>query len=66
VKKVEHLSLPDEFIPIIIISSKSKVPMICESSLSIEEGDKIIIIDLSKGAISLDKAFLKDCSQLKV
>jgi len=66
VKKVEHLSLQDEFIPIIIISSKSKVPMICKSSLSIEEGDKIVIIDLSNGAISLDRAFFKDCSQLKV
>jgi NhaP-type Na+/H+ or K+/H+ antiporter len=66
VKRLEDLSLPDEFIPIMLINSKMKIPAICKSGLNIEAGDKIIIIDLSNGSISPDKAFLRDCSQLKV
>jgi NhaP-type Na+/H+ or K+/H+ antiporter len=66
VKRVEDLSLPDEFIPIMLIKSKTKIPLICKTSLAMEEGDIIVIMDLSNGTISLDKAFLKDCSQLEV
>jgi len=65
-KTVEDLSLPDEFIPIMLISSKTKIPVICKSSLAMGEADKIVIMDLSNGSIKLDNAFLKDCSQLKL
>ena len=65
VKKVEDLAFPDEFIPIMLINSRTKTPVICKSGVNIEGGDKIVIIDLSNGAVKLDKAFLKDCSQLK-
>jgi NhaP-type Na+/H+ or K+/H+ antiporter len=66
VRTVQDLSLPDEFIPILVVSSKSKMPTICKSSLAIGEGDNIVIMDLSNGLIKLDSAFLKDCSQLKL
>jgi NhaP-type Na+/H+ or K+/H+ antiporter len=66
VKTVEDLSLPGEFIPILVVGSKSKMPMICKSSLAMGEGDKIVIMDLSNGLIKLESAFLKDCSQLKL
>ena len=66
VKTVEDLSLPEGFIPILVVSSKSKMPMICKRSLAMGEGDKIVIMDLSNGSIKLDSAFLKDCSQLKL
>lgn len=65
-KTLEDLSLPDEFIPIILINSKTKIPTICKTSLSMGEGDKIVIMDLSNGSMKLDNAFLKDCSQLKL
>ncbi len=66
VKRVEDLSLPDGFIPIMLIKSKTKSPAICKTTLAIEEGDKVIIMDLTNGSVKLDNAFLKDCSELKI
>lgn len=65
-KKVEDLSLPDELIPIMLIKSRTKMPVICKSGLAVEDGDRIIIIDLSNGLIGLERAFLKDFAELKV
>lgn len=66
VKRVEDLSLPDGFVPILLIKSKTKLPTICKSTLAIENGDKVVIMDLTNGSIKLDKDFLKDFSELKV
>jgi len=66
VKQIEDLSLPEDVIPILIIKPKLDSPLICVSNLSVEKGDKLIILDINGSFESFDSDALKDCIQLTI
>ncbi|HLE25590.1 MAG TPA: cation:proton antiporter [Thermodesulfobacteriota bacterium] len=65
-KKIEDLSLPTDVIAILIVRSKSEIPIICASNLPIEKGDKITLVDLSDGLRGFEGVGFKDCTQINL
>jgi NhaP-type Na+/H+ or K+/H+ antiporter/Trk K+ transport system NAD-binding subunit len=63
-KRIEELPGGVDIIPVIVIRGKPRIPVPCQNNLTIEKGDKIVLVDLSMGTAWLGGAGFKEWAQL--